>query len=413
MVRSVVLVVLALASASCAQEGRSADWRAAEAPLLTDHVQLTHRDQFVKAGEAYFNADASWIIFQAVPVGQDPSSPYSMYLARVVRDADKQITGLEQPILISPPDSANTCGWFHPKQPGAVLFGSTLIKPSNDANPGFQVGGRRYQWLFPEEMDIVLAIVPELFADIAGKPARGPASTARVFELPRYQAECSYSKDGRFILYATVRPKAAAAAPPPPPVGNPDAAQPAQERPDPDIWIYDTKTGRHTALVTADGYDGGPFFSPDEKWICYRSDRNQDDLLQLYVAELKYEDGAPAGIAREIQVTNNGAVNWAPYWHPSGKYLVFGTSLVGHHNYEIFAAEVDPARSPSEVRTRRVTNANGADVLPVFSPDGTYLMWTGQRGPMIDGEQKPSSQLWVARTTDGLRPENVFSTPGK
>ena len=35
--------------------------------------------------------------------------------------------------------------------------------------------------------------------------------------------------------------------------------------------------------MAADGYDGGPFFSPDEKMICYRSDRQLNDLLQIYV----------------------------------------------------------------------------------------------------------------------------------
>ena len=41
--------------------------------------------------------------------------------------------------------------------------------------------------------------------------------------------------------------------------------------------------------------------------------------------------------------------------------------------------------------------ASGADILPVFSPDGTYMMWTGQRGPLGEGDEKPTSQLWIAR----------------
>ena len=35
-------------------------------------------------------------------------------------------------------------------------------------------------------------------------------------------------------------------------------------------------------------------------------------------------------------------------------------------------------------------------MLPVFSPDGKYLMWTAQRGPMAEGEERPSSQTWIA-----------------
>jgi hypothetical protein len=51
----------------------------------------------------------------------------------------------------------------------------------------------------------------------------------------------------------------------------------------------------------------------------------------------------------------------------------------------------------AELRTARVTNAAGADVLPAFSRDGRWMMWTGQRGPMVEGETRPSSQVWVAR----------------
>ncbi|MEQ8911787.1 MAG: hypothetical protein RIE03_05810, partial [Pseudomonadales bacterium] len=52
----------------------------------------------------------------------------------------------------------------------------------------------------------------------------------------------------------------------------------------------------------------------------------------------------------------------------------------------------------------RITQADGADVLPVFSPDGRYLMWTAQRGELAEGEQRPSSQLWIAEVdSDAIR----------
>ena len=34
--------------------------------------------------------------------------------------------------------------------------------------------------------------------------------------------------------------------------------------------------------------------------------------------------------------------------------------------------------------------------LPAFNTDGSRVIWTSQRGPKIDGEMKPSSQLWIA-----------------
>ena len=38
----------------------------------------------------------------------------------------------------------------------------------------------------------------------------------------------------------------------------------------------------------------------------------------------------------------------------------------------------------------RLTHAPGADVLPVFSPDGRKLMWTSAR------DRQRASQLWIA-----------------
>lgn len=410
------------------------DWKSLEAPLLTEHVQLTSRDKFVKAGEAYFdhNTPPRWVIFQAVPVpeaGKEPDGFYGMYVAKLKNDGGR-IVGIEGAVKISPEGSANTCGWFHPTETGFVIYGSTLKRPEAKERPGFQVGTNRYVWQFPPEMDVVMQrVIDPMFDDPATKSTaeklrpgweahrRILAKTAteedtrtwiksfevqdergitvggqtlprKVFESANYDAECSYTKDGRFILYAHVRDEATR--------GKDDA----------DIWVYDTKTGKHNEIVKADGYDGGPFFSPDGKRICYRSDREGNDKLQLFVADLKFDaDGVPVGIEREHQVTANEHVNWAPFWHPSGKFLIYGTSAMGHSNYEVFAVEVpeakDGAKKAGELRSRRITSANGADVLPVFSDDGQWMMWTAQRGAMVEGESKPSSQVWVARVKDG------------
>src|SRR5262245_66522439 len=79
------------------------DWAKLEPPLLTHHIQLTSRDQFVKAGEAYFSPDARWIIFQAVPVpeaGKEPDPFYSMYVAKFTRDVAGPLTVPEKPYFI-------------------------------------------------------------------------------------------------------------------------------------------------------------------------------------------------------------------------------------------------------------------------------------------------------------------------
>jgi hypothetical protein len=408
MLELLTIGAVTLLAGATAQPLEGVDWREQETHLR-DAMQLTTRDRFLKAGEAYFSPDGRWVIFQAVvapPKGAapDPAAGYSMYVARLERESlgDGKwgaVRGLGTPVKVSPEGSINTCGWFHPTIPGRAIFGSTLTAPTPSEKPGFQVGTNRYVWAFPDEMEVVETWVSPVFEeDFARRQEnarrnnfavdRAPTldtTPKPIFARPGYDAECSYSPDARFVLYAHVEPAAEGA------------------KPDADIWVYDTQTKTQTPVVKAPGYDGGPFFSPDAKWICYRSDRKGDDKLQLFVAELKYENGAIAGIEKEYQLTSGEDVNWCPFWHPSGKFMVYATSAVGHANYEVFSIGVDTEalkRGEKPMAPERVTHAPGADVLPVFSADGKLMMWTSQRGPKIDGEQKPSSQLWIAEWID-------------
>jgi TolB protein len=396
------LILLAFSPLLAEPPAEPLDWAALEPPILSQHVQITSRDQFVKAGEAYFSPDSKWIIFQAVPIPTGDARPdefYSMYVARLIRNEQGRISGIEEPILISPPGSANTCGWFHPHYPWRVLFGSTILPPATDQRAGFQVGTRRYIWLFPQETDIVTRTITQILDEhmVEGAMYALGADANQPVPLvagPDYHAEASWSPCGRFVLYAAVRPER------------------TDGRPDADIWIYDTETEKRHPIVVADGYDGGPFFSPDGRRICYRSDRNLNDRLQIFVADLKFEDGVPVGIEREYQLTDNQYVNWAPFWHPSGEFLVYASSEAGHWNYEVYAVQADApslrAGTPrEELRHKRITQADGADVLPAFNHDGTLLMWTAQRGPLVRGENRPSSQLWIAQFDSATLPRSA------
>ncbi len=429
------------------------DWATLEKPFLTNHEQLTFRDKYVKAGESYFSPDGKWVIFQAVEVpekGKEPSPFYAMYLAKL---EGGKFTTIER---VSPAGSANTCGWFHPTEAGIVTFGSTLITPKDEGPAGYQRGTSRYRWAFPAEMDVVAVRVKDLCEEqvrggmkltrTLGMPnilnGMSASLPKQVFTRPNYDAECSFDKTGRFLLYshiedaAKVEPAAEKPGTKEEPASEKRATkeEPASEKPgttekrattekagtpeppkaDANIYIFDTKTKKQYPIVVVPGYDGGPFFSPDGKSICYRSDRKGNDLLQIFVADLKFEKDAdgveiPVGISQEYQLTDNEHVSWCPFWHPSGKFMLYATSEVSHTNYEVFAIEVNrdkmeaaakgaagAAVKVAHVRTRRITLADGADVLPAFNAEGTKVIWTSQRGPKIDGEMKPSSQLWIA-----------------
>lgn len=378
-------------------EERSAklEWPAAEAATLRHAVQLTPPSLFHKAGEAYFSKYARWIIFQAIaqpPEGLEPDKHYAMYIARLRRDEDGRVVGMESPIEISPPGSANTCGCFDPKVPYRVIFGTTRTPYEGEDAPGFQRDTSTYTWEFPPSMDVCRRVIPMLREDfLPGLPAevnfrygKDAYEPLPIWEAPGYEAECAFDPSGEFIVYTWMDPKTN----------------------DADIYLRDLRGRRSIPLVTHKGYDGGPFFSPDGRWICYRSDRNGDGKLQVFIAELEVDaDGRPTGLKAEHAVTADAHVNWAPFWHPSGEFLVYTTSAEGHHNYEVYAVEAplgaNAGKAPSELRRKRITHAPGFDGLPSFSDDGALMMWTSQR--QTGSNEKGSSQVWIAETVD-LRP---------
>jgi Tol biopolymer transport system component len=322
--------------------------------LLSDTVQLTRG--FARAGEAYFSPDMKWIIFQASDAADEP---YQMYVAKLKWDGER-ITGIDAPIRISPEKSRNTCGSFSPDGK-SLIFASTVGKERPDApGGGYNRQGRSYVWSFPEGMEIFRCDgwQAKLTGD-AVNLARTPLTDNDV-----YDAECAFSPDGKWICFTRGAGK------------------------DADIFVMRPGGSDVVKVVAAPGYDGGAFFSPDGRRLVYRSDRKGNDLLQLYVCDLAFDEFDsivgmnPHG---ERQLTNDENVNWGPYWHPDGRHIIFATSRHGHSNYELYLIDADGSHAT------RVTHRDGADVLPVFSPDGNWLLWTSKR------TSDQTTQVFVAR----------------
>jgi Tol biopolymer transport system component len=331
---------------------------------LSDVVQLTK--DFERAGEAYFSPDMNWIIFQATPKGE---KQYAMYVAKLQRSGDR-ITGAELPIRISPLNSRNTCGFFSPDGQ-SLIFASTAGKEKGDDNTtaGYQRQGGKYRWDFPEGMEIFRA---DGWMKQIRTPDGAKSSAPQAFDLAKhpltnnnaYDAEGSFSPDVRWILFCSFR--------------------------DGDGELYVMKPdGSHPVRLThTKGYDGGPFFAPDGKRIIYRSDRKGNDLLQIFVADLVFDENRDiTGINHEKQLTNDANVNWGPFFHPDDKHIIYATSAHGHQNYELYAMRDDGSHKT------RITYTDGFDGLPVFSPDGKYLMWSSKRAP------DKTTQIFAARFT--------------
>ncbi len=310
-----------------------------EALFLENIRQVTNEGQ---SGEGYFSPDGKRIVFQAIR-GDHPF--YQIYIKDLATGEEKKV---------STGKGRTTCAFFHPRE-NKIIYASSHLDPNRDAeaeaemkkilearrNPAVR---RSYSWAFDPFMDIF-----ELNLD--------NNELKQLTSVAGYDAEGSYSSDGKQIVFTTCRNG----------LGG-------------DIYTMNADGGNVKQLTNSPGYDGGPFFSPDNSRIIFRGEVRKRSLLQLFVINA---DGSG-----EWQLTDNDSVNWGPYWHPDGKHIVYSTSTFGGHmNYEIALMNVDTGKS------KRVTFQWGADVLPVFSPDGKKMMWTSRRGKDKDGQV--SSQLWI------------------
>jgi TolB protein len=312
-----------------------------EEKILKNIQQLTTPSMgFERAGEAYFSPDGNKIVFQAVLKGENS---YQIY----IMDLEERV-----PRLISTGKGACTCAYFRPDGK-KVIFASSHEDPrlSENIEENSKIylrQGSQYQWDFTPYMNIYEA---NLDGSCLTPLTHGES----------YHAECAYSSDGTRIVFAS----------------NEDGS----------MNLYTMKfdgTDVQQITHTNSSYNGGPFFSPDSSQIIFRSDRDQRDYLQIYLIQ---SDGT-----HEQQLTNNGEVNWAPYWHPNGKVIAFTTSLHGHLHYEIYLLHL------STETFVRVTHHPGFDGLPVFNREGNKLMWTSKRG--ID----QTCQVFIA---DFIMPEDL------
>jgi Tol biopolymer transport system component len=359
LVHAVTYILLACAAAGCHNPPLNPTPPQSEDQVLANPLQLTRG--FQRAGEAYFSPDMRWIIFQAA---MTPDDPYSMYLAQLKWQGD-DITGINTPIRISPPGSWNSCGYFSPD--GNSLIFSSTRKPYEKPP---RAPTTQYTWDIPRAGDeiyradgwkgLIAALPPGANTDLA-KHA--------ITNHNAYSAECAFSPDGKWIVYSSTASG------------------------DQELWAIRADGAMPVQLTHTPGNDGGPFFSPDGKRITYRSDRKGNGNLQVYVADLVFNAGGDiTAIANEKRLTNedaglkwDNAMNWAPYWHPDNRHLVWSTSVLGQRNFELYLMRDDGSRKT------RITFTENSDVLPVFSPDGKWLMWTSRRG------EDKSSQIWIAR----------------
>ncbi|MFN8207311.1 MAG: hypothetical protein U0T82_07875 [Bacteroidales bacterium] len=75
------------------------------------------------------------------------------------------------------------------------------------------------------------------------------------------------------------------------------------------------------------------------------------------------------------QITQLGKANWAPYFTPSGKKIIFSSNHHSNRGYDfqLYLINIDGTG------LERVTNASIFNAFPMFSPDGKKLAFSSNR----------------------------------
>lgn len=291
--------------------------------------------------EAYWSFDSRKVVFQSNNPAWGLKCDQIFYTSI---DADLKSN---KPQMLSTGQGRTTCAYFLPKDK-TILYASTHLGGADcPAEPERRPGGK-YLWPIYDSYDIFIS-------DLKGKIVK------QLTTEKGYDAEATVSPKGDKIVFTSTR--------------NGDL----------DLYTMNIDGSDVKQITNEIGYDGGAFFSPDGTKIVFRASRfkteeakkeYQDYLAQGLVAPTEMEificnvDGS--GLK---QLTNLGKANWAPFYHPSGKKILFSSNHKGSRGFQFNIFMINEDGSGLE----QVTYDSVFDSFPMFSPNGKKLIFSSNR----------------------------------
>ena len=303
--------------------------------------------------EAYFSPDGKQLIFQTTREPYKCDQIFTM-------DTTNPQASLK---LVSTGKGRTTCGYFTADGNRIVYASTHLGSPDCPPNPDRAAG---YVWPLYKTFDIFSA-------------RRDGTDLKRLTTANGYDAEATVSPNGRKIIFTSTR--------------------------DNDIELYEMDVdGKNQRRLTDEiGYDGGAFYSQDSQWIVWRASRPKSDAEVKQFRDLLARDLVmPSKLeimvmradgTQKKQLTSNGAANFAPYFHPNGKQIIFASNVnaknPGIPNFDLFLINRDGTG------LEQVTFDESFDAFPMFTNDGKKIVWASNRNPVTEGNTNIFIADWV------------------
>lgn len=290
--------------------------------------------------EAYFSFGGKKLIFQSTRPPYKCDQIFTMNLD----GSDVR--------LVSTGRGRTTCSYFFPGD-RKILYAST------------HEGGSEC----PTAPDMSHGYVWAVYKDYELYTAEADGSNPRpLTRSPGYDAEATISPDGTHIIWTSQRDG------------------------DLDIYTMNLDGSNVKRLTSETGYDGGAFYSWDSSQIVYRAYHPADPKnLERYSNLLA--QGLVEGRTLELmlmnadgsnkrQLTQNGKVNFAPFFHPNGKQIIFSSNVNDPSGRTFHLCLIGTDGTGLE----QVTFDGSFNGFPMFSKDGTKLVFASNGHGSAPGE---------------------------